>query len=471
MLGKVFKAYDIRGVYPDPLNEKMAWQIGYGCAEYLMGDAKKAGETTPMMKHIVVGRDMRKHSPSLSNKLMDGMTDFGVGVIDVGLVDTPFIYFAVNHLDCAGGVMTTASHNPPQYNGFKVCKRKGKPVGESSGLADVRKHAAMADPVIVGRPKHKGKVEPRDLWEAYCKHVRSFLNLNGKRVKVVVDASNGMAGTMCPRVFGEGGRAIKGLEIVEINYENAKNVFAHEPNPQLPSALRQLQAAVVAEKADVGVCYDGDADRCVLVDETGAAVPTDLLTAWLASWFLKKSPGSPIVYDLRSSKALEEEIRAAGGQPLRCRVGHVFLKEVMAEKGAVFGGETTGHFYFRDNFSADSGAIAMAVSLTALSASGKTMSRNIKPLQRYVKPPEMNFHNEDKDGALSGLLKEFGGRGVVDELDGVTIDCFKTDGWWVNVRKSNTEPLLRLNIEAKDDGTLKKMLGAISARLGTPAEH
>ncbi len=471
MLGKVFKAYDIRGVYPDPLNERMAWQIGYGCSEYLLGEAAAAGDTTPMMQRVVVGRDMRKSSPSLGAKLIEGITAQGGNVVDVGMVDTSFIYFAVNHLDCAGGVMTTASHNPPQYNGFKVCKRKAKPVGEATGLGQIRKAAAMADPAVAGKPKVRGRVEERDLWDAYAKHVRSFLDMGGKRMKVVVDASNGMAGTMIPRVFGKNGSAIPGLEIVELNYENSKGVFVHEPNPQLPSALRQLEAAVVAEKADLGVCFDGDADRCVVVDETGVAVPTDLLTAWLGAWFLKRAPGSPIVYDLRSSKAVEEEIRAAGGVPVRCRVGHVFLKEVMAERGAVFGGETTGHFYFRDNFSADSGAIAMATTLTVLAGVGKPMSKCIRPLQRYAKPPEMNFHNEDKDGALSGLLKDLSGRGQIDELDGVTVDCFKTEGWWCNVRKSNTEPVLRLNIEAKDDATLQRALAVVSPRLGVPAEH
>lgn len=471
MLGKVFKAYDIRGVYPDPLNERMAWQIGYGCAEYLLGEARSAGETAPMMQRIVVGRDMRKSSPALAAKLIEGATAFGASVLDVGMVDTSFIAFAVNHFDCAGGVMTTASHNPPQYNGFKICKRKGKPVGEGFGLGDIRKAAAMADPAVVGKPRNRGQVEERDLWKAYADHVLSFLDLGGKRLKVVIDASNGMAGTMVPRVFGAGRPETKGLEIVEMNFENSKGVFVHEPNPLLPSALAGLQEAVVREKADLGVCFDGDADRCVLIDERGRPIGCDHATAWLSAWFLKRAPGAAVAYDLRSSKAVEEDIRAAGGTPVKCRVGHVFMKALLAERDGVFGGELSGHFYFRDNFYADSGAIAMAAALTALAHAGKPLSKCIAPVARYAQSGETNFHIEDKDGALSALLREYSGRGTVEELDGVTIDCFASEGWWCNVRKSNTEPLLRLNLEAKDEARLRKMLDAISPTLGERAEH
>lgn len=473
MLGRIFKAYDIRGTYPDLLNEQMAWQIGYGASKFLRDEAEAAGETTPMMRNIVVGRDMRKSSPSLCGQVIKGITDQGGDVIDVGMVDTSFIYFAVNHLDCAGGVMTTASHNPPQYNGFKISKRKAKPVGEATGLAEIRKRAAMVDKATL-QPAH-GRVEQRDLWEAYKEHVRAFLDLGGQKLKIVIDASNGMAGTMIPKLFGKKGADVPGLTIVELNFDNSKGEFVHEPNPLVAANLAQLQAAVVKEKAALGLCFDGDADRCVLVDEKGKIVGCDHLTALLAKHFLAKNKGSGIAYDLRSTKAVEEEIKAAGGVPVRGRVGHVFMKAALAEKHCVFGGELSGHFYFRDNFNADSGAIAMATVLTVLAKSGKTMSELIKPIARYAQSGEINFNIEDKDGALSNLKKAYGpgsaANGTTDELDGVTIDCFKSQGWWCNVRKSNTEPLLRLNLEAKDQKTLDRMLSSISPMLGHKVDH
>jgi phosphomannomutase len=475
MLGRVFKAYDVRGTYPDPLNENLAWQIGYGCSKYLLHDAQVAGETSPMMHNIVVGRDMRSSSPSLSKSVIQGITDHGGNVIDIGLIDTSMIYFAVNHLDCAGGVMVTASHNPPQYNGFKVSKRKAKPVGESTGLADIRKHAAMVDKatLVAG----KGRVEQRDLWSAYVKHVRSFLDTGTSKLKVVIDASNGMAGTMIPRVFGSaltktaGIQPVAGLQIIELNFDNTKNQFAHEPNPLVAANLRQLQGAVVAEKADLGLCFDGDADRCVVVDEMGNIVGCDHLTALVAKFMLAKSPGTAVMYDLRSTKAVEEEVKAAGGKPVRGRVGHVFMKAGMSEHGACFGGELSGHFYFRDNFNADSGAIAMAVVLSILAKSGKKMSQLIQPIARYPQSGEINFTIEDKDAAIGELRKTFAGQGQIDDLDGITVDCFAKDGWWINVRKSNTEPLLRLNAEAKDRKTLEAVLSRVSPMLGRKVDH
>ncbi|HLO41447.1 MAG TPA: phosphomannomutase/phosphoglucomutase [Phycisphaerales bacterium] len=475
MLGRVFKAYDVRGTYPDPLNENLAWQIGYGCSKYLLHDAQVAGETSPMMHNIVVGRDMRSSSPSLSKSLIQGITDHGGNVIDIGLIDTSMIYFAVNHLDCAGGVMVTASHNPPQYNGFKVSKRKAKPVGESTGLADIRKHAAMVDKATL--VPGKGRVEQRDLWPAYVKHVRSFLDMGSTKLKVVIDASNGMAGTMVPRVFGgalsktAGIQPVAGLQIIELNFDNTKNQFAHEPNPLVAANLRQLQGAVVAEKADLGLCFDGDADRCVVVDEMGNIVGCDHLTALVAKFMLAKSPGTAVMYDLRSTKAVEEEVKAAGGKPIRGRVGHVFMKAGMSEHSACFGGELSGHFYFRDNFNADSGAIAMAVVLSILAKSGKKMSQLIQPIARYPQSGEINFTIEDKDAAIAELRKTFAGQGQIDDLDGITVDCFAKDGWWINVRKSNTEPLLRLNAEAKDRKTLEAVLSRVSPMLGRKVDH
>jgi phosphomannomutase len=478
MLGRIFKAYDVRGTYPDLLNENLAWQIGYGASKFLLSDAAAGGETSPMMKNIVVGRDMRTSSPSLSKALIKGITDQGGNVIDVGMCDTSMIYFAVNHLDCAGGIMVTASHNPPNYNGFKVSKRKAKPVGEATGLGEIRKQAAMVDKQTM--VPAGGRLEQRDLWAAYCKHVRSFLNTKGK-LKVVIDASNGMAGTMIPKVFGKESPlgAAPGLEIIPLHFENTKGQFVHEPNPLVAANMKWTQEAVLKHKADVGFCYDGDADRCMAVDEKGNIVGCDVLTALLAKYFLDKEPGAAIAYDLRSTKAVAEDITKLGGRPIRGRVGHVFMKGALADSGAIFGGELSGHFYFRDNFNADSGAIAMSVILTILSESNKGLSELIKPIARYAQSGEINFNIEDKDGALAEIKKLYGpgspSNGTVDELDGVTVDCFNVKGdlggWWANIRKSNTEPLLRLNLEAKDKKTLDKMLAALSPKLGHRVEH
>ncbi|MEM7229039.1 MAG: phosphomannomutase/phosphoglucomutase [Planctomycetota bacterium] len=381
MLGKVFKAYDIRATYPRPLNEKLAWQIGYGTARYLIGEAEAAGHDDPMMRHIVVGHDMRTSSPSLSDALKQGMMDFGAHVIDVGKVDTPFIYFAINHLGCCGGVQTTASHNPSNYNGFKISKMNAKPVGMTTGLDEIRRFAAMSDQQKV--TPAGGRIEQRDLWDAYRAHVHAFLDpglLDGSRtLKVAIDASNGMAGTMIPKVFGD----VPGLKITKLYFENDSGEFVHEPNPLVESNLVDLQAKIAEVGADIGICFDGDADRCMVVDEKGGIVGCDLLTAWLAQRFLKDDQGSAIVFDLRSSKSLVEMIRESGGNPVKSRVGHVFMKQKLAETGGVFGGELSGHFYFRENFYADSGAIAFASVVSALVTSDKTMSEEIAPARRY----------------------------------------------------------------------------------------
>ena len=466
MLGKVFKAYDVRGVYKNPLDEKMAWQIGYGSGTWLVQQARDAGETAPMMRNLVVGHDMRTSSPSLRDALTQGILDAGGGVIDVGMVDTPLTYFAVNYLDCAGAVQVTASHNPPQYNGFKVSQRKAKPVGEGTGLEEIRKIAATVE--VKERGKGSGHVEQRDLWSAYREHVHQFLDLPaGATLKLVIDASNAMAGTMVPKVF----EGVDGIEIVPLYFDNSSGEFTHEPNPLVAANLADLQAKVSETGADFGICFDGDADRLVVVDDRARIVGCDHLTAWLASWFLAKEGPSSIVYDLRSSKAVEEEVVKAGGTPVRSRVGHVFMKHNLSSSGGVFGGELSGHFYFRENFFADSGAIALATVLTALAESGEPMSELIKPIARYHQSGEINFENEEKDLALEELKEAYADRGSIDDLDGVTVDCFDAEGWWCNVRKSNTEPLLRLNLEARDEESMTKMVAEVSDMLGTRVAH
>jgi len=421
-----------------------------------------------MMQYIIVGRDMRPSSPALTDSLIEGMRQYGANIIDVGLVDTPFIYFAVNHLDCAGGVVTTASHNPVGYNGFKISGRRALPLGRDTGLIEISKFAAMADQEkIEAQGNPLGRVEERDLWEDYREHVLQFLDLADQELKIVVDASNGMAGTMIPRVFDE----IPGLEIIELNFDNTKGEFVHEPNPLVAANLEALRAAVREEGADFGICFDGDADRGIFVDEEANIIGCDHLTALLAQFYLEIYPNSAVVYDLRSSKAVPEAIIEADGTPVRSRVGHVYMKQVMREHAAAFGGELSGHFYFKDNFYADSGAIALATVATVLAQYDQPLSELIKPIARYAQSGEINFENEEKDEALEELMEHFTDEGSIDTLDGVTIDCFEKDGWWMNVRKSNTEPLLRLNLEARDPETVSRMVEEVAPMLGKRVAH
>ncbi len=460
MLGKVFKAYDIRATYPKPLNEKLAWQIGYATGQYLTTEAAEAGHDDPMMRHLVVGRDMRKSSPSLAKALKQGIRDFGAHVIDVGKVDTPFVTFAINHLGCCGGVQVTASHNPASYNGFKISKIQGKPVGMATGLEEIRRFAALVDREKLA--PGNGREESRDLWEPYRQHVLRFVDpaigTASRRIKAVIDASNGMAGTTVPRVFGD----VEGLEITRINFDNTKGEFVHEPNPLVESNLRQLRDKVPEVGADVGFCFDGDADRCMVVDETARIVGCDLLTAWLAQDILRRRPGAAIVFDLRSSKAVPEMIREAGGRPVRCRVGHVFMKQKMAEHHAVFGGELSGHFYFRENFYADSGVIALAAVASAMARAGGPLSELVASARRYAQSGEINFETDDKEATLAEL-KETYSSAKVDELDGVTFDL---GSWWFNVRPSNTEPLMRLNLEGPDETAVSQRVAEVSQYLG-----
>lgn len=468
MLGKVFKAYDVRATYPNPLNEQTAWKIGYGTARYLLERAAAGGDTDPMMRHIVVGRDMRPSSPALAQALIEGIRTYGAHVIDVGMVDTPFVYFAINYLDCAGGVMVTASHNPVEYNGFKVSGRQAFPIGQATGLDEISKYAAMADfEKVVPPPVPTGRIEERDFWAGYREHVLSFLRLGPRTIKVVVDASNGMAGTMMKKVFKD----VDHLRIIELNFRNTTGRFAHDPNPLIAANLADLRQRVLEEKANFGLCFDGDADRAIFVDERAEIIGCDHLTAMMAGHFLKSNPGAGIVFDLRSSRTVEEEINRAGGRPIRSRVGHVFMKQALREHGAVFGGELSGHFYFRDNFNADSGAIAFAQVLSILALTKRRLSELIKPFTKYSQSGEINFMNEEKELALQALEEHFAGAAEISHLDGLTIDCFRREGWWCNVRQSNTEPVLRLNLEARNEVIRDRMINEIAPMLGHRVAH
>ncbi len=459
MLNQVFKAYDIRGVYPDPLDEEIALKVGCAAGRFLRSQLSGRDASDPMLNHVVVGRDMRTHSPKLARALIEGLRSAEVNVIDVGMVDTSFIYFAVNHLHCCGGIQVTASHNPPNYNGFKISGLEAKPIGADTGLVDIQRIAATVDREKI---EPTGRVEQRDLWNAYREHVLRFLDLK-RPLTVAVDASNGMAGAFVPKIF----EGAKNLKIIPINFETTGR-FVHEPNPLVAENMAMTQAAVQEHGADLGVCFDGDGDRCMVTDEKGRIVACDLMGALMAQRFLAENPGSAIAYDLRSSKALVEAIEQSGGKPMRSRVGHVFMKKVLRDSEGVFGAELSGHMYYRDNFYTDSGAITFAVIASILSAGAKPMSQLIKPFARYAQSGEMNFQVEHKHAMLERFEAEYGEGAQVDHLDGVTIDAMPSKGWWFNVRPSNTEPLLRLNMEAQDAKTLKKMLEEVVDMLGEP---
>jgi phosphomannomutase len=455
---EIFKAYDIRGIYPDQLNEEDAWKIGFATARFLPALLHGYDRGQANARTVCVGRDMRSHSEPLAEALIDGITSAGIDVIDIGMVDTPFMYFAINNLGACGGVQVTASHNPAKYNGFKVSGPGAKPVGEDTGLKDI-KHIALS--LLHTKGNSTGTILKNDLTEEYKKYVLKFLQPGLRKLKIAVDASNGMAGKMLPAVFSG-----MGLKIIEINFRH-DGTFKHDPNPLIEENLAELKTTVVEQGCDFGVCFDGDADRLMMVDEAGQTIGCDLMTALMAGYFLKSNPKSTIVYDLRSSRVVAEEIIKYGGTPRRERVGHAFMKKALRDSHGVFGGELSGHFYYRDNYCADSGLITFVHMLNIVSQADSKVSALIKPLRRYFASGEINFQIEDKQAKMDELARRYRD-GQVDSLDGVTVG-FKD--WWFNCRPSNTEPLLRLTIEAKTPGLLREKLAQIGAMLGPSVQH
>ncbi|QDU72491.1 phosphomannomutase/phosphoglucomutase [Mucisphaera calidilacus] len=455
MLPKIFKAYDVRATHPDPLNEDAAYCVGFGAGQFLQKENDGPGK-------ILVSRDMRPHSPKLAAALIHGIRASGMDVIDLGMADTSFLYFAIPHLDAVGGIQTTASHNPVQYNGFKISGKGARPIGATTGLKEIEQ---LASDAWGSKREATGSLEELDLWDDYRKHIHTFLPTLNRPLKLYVDASNGMAGKLVPQVFD----GVENLEVIKLNFEITGS-FVHDPNPLVAENMVPTQEGVRQNAAHLGACFDGDADRCMLVDEQGSIIGCDHLTAWLASHFLKQDPGSTIIYDLRSSKVVEETIKSLGGTPAKSRVGHVFMKALLRETGGVFGGELSGHFYFRDNSFADSGAILLAVALGVLAETDQPLSSIINPLKKYPQSGEINFRTEDKESVLAALKSDYAEGAVIDELDGVSIDAFENKGWWFNVRASNTEPLLRLNAEARDPEALASLLGELKPRLGEEAQ-
>jgi phosphomannomutase len=425
----VFKAYDVRGIYPSELDEEGAYAISQ--AYVLQFEPQR----------IAVGRDMRLSGPTMAKAVIEGAADAGADVVDIGMVGTEMVYFAVGDLDLVGGVMVTASHNPKEYTGMKIVRRGALPVGGDSGLLEVRDRAlAVTDLRSVTA---RGAVSEKDIWPAYVERVLSFVDVEAIRpLRVVIDAANGMAGTMLPPVLER-----LPIEAVRCYFEPDGSFPNHAPNPLLPENREFIVRKTLEEGADFGVAFDGDADRCFFVDDTGEFVPGDFATALLAESVLEKEPGAKVIYDVRASWAVPETIDRAGGVPLKNRVGHAFIKQRMRKEAAAFAGEVSGHYYFRDFSQADSGVIPFLLMLERISKSGAKLSELLRPYrERYFITGELNTPVGDVALKLQELKERFGPEGTVSHLDGVSVDA---RDWHFNVRPSNTEPLLRLNLEAR----------------------
>lgn len=431
-LDAIFKAYDIRGVYPAEIDETLARRIGNAFAHYTGA------------QQVVVGRDMRPSSEPLASAFIEGATVAGADVTDIGLCSTDLVYFASGSLD-APGAMFTASHNPAQYNGIKLCRSGAAPVGEQSGLQQIKE---LVESGVTSRGESPGKVETRDMLDEFGAHVRSFVDPSVLTpLKVIADTANGMGGLVVPKVF-------EGLPFsLTVLYGELDGTFPNHPaDPIQTENLKDLQRAVVDAGADVGLAFDGDADRVFLVDDKGVPVSGSTTTAIVAAGILDRHPGETIVYNLICSHAVPEIIREHGGTPVRTRVGHSFIKQVMAETGAIFGGEHSAHYYFRDNWRADSGSIAALQVLEQICLAGIPLSELRKPFDRYVSSGEINSPVADPAAVIERVAAQYASC-TQDRLDGLTVEC---DGWWFNLRPSNTEPLLRLNLEAPDAASCEK---------------
>jgi phosphomannomutase len=444
---KVFKAYDVRGIHPEELDEEGGYAIGRAYVE----------QFEP--RTIAVGRDMRLSSPSMAKAAMQGAADAGADVLDLGLVGTEMLYFAVGDSGLDGGIEVTASHNPKEYTGMKIVRRGALPVGGDSGLLEIRDRAL---PGFDTSPDQvRGRVREEDVWPAYVDKVLSFIDPDAIRpLRVVIDAANGMAGVMLPPVLER-----LSIDAVRYFFEPDGTFPNHEPNPLLPENREFIMRTVVEDGADLGVAFDGDADRCFFVDDTGEFVPGDFITALLAESILEKHPGAKIIYDVRASWAVRETIERAGGIPLVNRVGHAFIKHRMRDEGAVFGGEVSGHYYFRDFSQADSGVIPFLLMLELVSKRSRKLSELLQPFrERYFLTGELNTPVPDVAVKLQELKERFGREGEVSHLDGISIEA---EDWHMNVRPSNTEALLRLNLEALSAELMERKRDEVLAVIGS----
>jgi len=446
-LTHLVKAYDVRGIVPDQLDERIAEAIGAAFVQVTGASA------------ITVGWDMRPSSPDLSAAFSRGAANQGADVVQIGLASTDQLYFASGSLNLPGA-MFTASHNPAKYNGIKMCRAGAAPVGQDTGLSEIRDLAAreLAEPGTIVPAATQGTITQQDLLTAYAQHIRSLVDISGhRRLKVVVDAGNGMGGHTVPIVF-EG----LPLDLVPLYFELDGSFPNHEANPLDPKNVVDLQKMVVEAGADLGLAFDGDADRCFVVDERGEPVPPSAVTALVAVRELEKHPGATIIHNLITSQAVPEIVREHGGVPVRTRVGHSFIKQTMAETGAVFGGEHSAHYYFADFWKADTGMLAAMHVLAALGEQARPLSELVAEYSRYAASGEVNSEVTDQAGRTAAVRAAYEGRpGVtIDELDGLTV---AGDGWWFNLRPSNTEPLLRLNVEARTTEEVAAIRDAVLA--------
>jgi phosphomannomutase len=437
-LSPIFKAYDVRGLVPDQLDPGRAERIGVGFAEF-------AGAPT-----IAVGRDCRVSSPDLAEALIEGITGRGVDVIDLGEISTDMLYFASGAYDLPG-VVVTASHNPPEWNGMKFCLSGAAPVGRETGLTDIERIASD----VPDDRRSAGAVEQRDVRSAYVDHVFGIVDAAAFRpLRVAADGGNGMAGVVLSQVFDRIPAELLGL------YLEPDGTFPNHPaDPLRPENLVDLLALMEDERPDLGVAFDGDADRAFFIDDLGVPLPGSTTTAIIADWFLEREPGATVVHNLICSKAVPERITAAGGKPVRTRVGHSYIKQVMKETGAVFGGEHSGHYYFRDNYRADSGILAMLVLMQVLSEDGRSLSQLRADYEPYAGSGEINFVVADQVATTAAVAASFPDA-TIDHLDGLTVDLGDR---WFNVRPSNTEPKLRLNAEAPDPEAVDELVARVGA--------
>ena len=446
MLEKIIKAYDIRGLVKDQVTADFSFALGVAFAKFLEYEREPAT--------IVVGEDMRESSPVLADAFTYGATSQGMDVIRIGLASTDMLYFASGKLNLPG-IMFTASHNPAKYNGMKLCKSGARPIGQDTGLLKIRELIEKGVP-ISNRPVGSSRKE--NLLKDYANYLFAQFPKNTfkkRKLKVVIDAGNGMAGFTAPAVMAK-----LDIDLIPMYFELDGNFPNHEANPIEAKNLKDLQKRVKKEKADIGLAFDGDADRCFLIDEKGGLVNPSALTALIAVRELKANPGASIIYNLISSKAVPEVIAENGGVGIRSRVGHSYIKSMMAQTGAVFGGEHSGHFYFNDFWRADSGMLAALYALAELMGSNSTLSELLKPYNRYISSGEINTKVKNVTKSISRVRDKYHGKYQVDELDGLTITA---STWWFNLRPSNTEPLLRLNVEADTEKEMIKIRDAVLA--------
>jgi phosphomannomutase len=428
----IFKAYDIRGIYGKSLTDDLAYAIG------------KAFATFVKCRKVVVGRDMRPHSEPLFRNLARGLTELGVDVIDIGVCSTPMSYYANGTLGADGGVMITASHNPGEWNGFKMCREQAIPISGATGIKDLER--IVKDGSFAAKAARPGRISRHAIEGEYVKHIRAFVDFR-RPLRVAIDYANGMG--------IEEGAVLRGLKNLSIDplFDTLDGTFPnHEANPLLDETWEPLRHKVRSGSYDLAIYFDGDADRCGFMDEKGEVVTSDMITALVAQMILQRDKGAAIYYDLRSSWAVKEVIEENGGRPYMSRVGHAFIKQQMREQDAVFAGELSGHYYFKENFFTESSSLAAIYVANLVSRSSKPLSELIRPIRRYFASGEINSEVHDPAGVLAALRKKYDG-GRILELDGLSVEF---QDWWFNVRASNTEPLIRLNLEAKKKADMEK---------------